>query len=243
MKDVRNFMKKAAALLLALMLVFTCEGISVRAAETGSSDPSKYNYNTYTYTVTDYSTVIKGSKSEIEVDCYFMGLKLPGKTKAVKKINKALNNIAAEIFDPEQILSYGEEFGEELVEDYCKHIYDMISSWVVYNDGKNISVVFKRDWYAGGVENLYYDGYTFNLKTGKRADITKITGLSLKEIKNRLIAMIPAEEALDENFTDLKAMKASDFNFYLKNGNICVVTFPPYSVCGGGYFREYEIKY
>ena len=124
-------------------------------------------------------------------------------------------------------------------------LYDRVRTWVTYNDGKYLSVTLSREAWTGGVENAWATGYTFGLKTGKPVPITKATGWSLEQIKQRLSDNMKADgDAYDDHsFQTLSNMKEEDFHYSLKEGNICIVTFEPYEIGFGGWFRTFEFEY
>ena len=237
-----------AIVILSVLLAFSGIGTVKTHAAGTSEDAEPYKSFNYSLIVTDYSTTIKGSKSTIPVKTYYMRLELSGKDAASKKINKALKKIAKS-YDPANIISIANAMSEEYEAPkdtvYAdRTLYDYTDSQIVYNDGQYLSVTVSRYWMAGGVGNTYNNGYTFDLKTGKRASITKITGMSLDDIKTRLISNIAADGDGESYTADtINNMKASDFRFYLKDGNQCVVTFEPYEVSFGGWCREYIIEY
>ncbi|MCR5684507.1 MAG: DUF4163 domain-containing protein [Lachnospiraceae bacterium] len=244
-----SLLRRIAAFVLAAALVLGTAGKldAYAAAAAVTKDPGRYNSNTYIYTVTDYSTRFTGKGSTIDVQCYYQMLQLPGKDKASKKINKILKNLAKG-FDPDSVLSIAEMDAEnrELGADEVEIYSDYSISSVTYNDGRYLSNLIYRYWYAGGVSNIFNDGYTFDLKTGKRAKITDVTGWSLKDIKDRIIANIEADGEFSEEDPYKEVVngkKAADFNFYLLPGRQCVVTFAPYELGWGGWYREYIIEY
>ena len=233
-KTIKSILTKAAFALLMILAISFTGGRDIQAAE-------KYASKTYKKTIVDYSTKIVGTMSTVKVKTYYELLQLPGKTKAVKKINKTLKNLSKN-YNPEDILSVALELSNDY-DSFMGELCDYTNSNVVYNDGKYMSVVLEREWWAGGVSNSFYTGYTFDLSTGKRASITKITGKSLKEIKERIIANICANgEEIDFTAETINALKESDFRFYINSDDQCVVTFEPYEVTYGGWFREYIIE-
>ncbi len=238
-----KLLKRTAAVLLTLVIACSGAQVGTFAAEKGTTDAGKYNSNTYTYKVKDYSTVIKGAKSNIAVDCYYSVLSLSGSGKAVKKINKFFKNLSKN-FDPETILGYAESMAEEGGIDPNMTLYDTNRAWVTYNDGKYISVSMERYWYAGGVSNTFHDGYTFSLKTGKRALISKVTGIAFDQIKEKVIADVSEKFVIDEmTKAFLDSIKESDINYYLTNDGHCAITFQPYDVGQGGWVYEYSFEY
>ncbi|MCR5322649.1 MAG: hypothetical protein K6E85_05220 [Lachnospiraceae bacterium] len=243
---MKNFVKKSVpAVLLTLALLFSfSERTSALAAEKGTTDAQKYNSNTYTYVVEDFSRRITGEAMTVDVDCYQMRLSLTGYGKAGKKINKILKAVCLTdpgfVFEPAEEYANSGYFAESSLE-----LYNRVRSWVTYNDGKYLSVAVSGESWAGGVENTFNTGYTFSLKTGKLVPVTKVTGLSLEQIKKHISDKMTADgDEYDEtSFKYLEGMKASDFRYYLNDSNTCVITFGPYELSFGGWFRTFEIKF
>ncbi len=236
------------AVLAALALIISFSGMNIskaQAAQTGTADPQKYNSHTYTYTVEDFSTTITGKKRTVDVKCYYMVPSVSGYGKAGKKINKQLKSLfyvdADHLFEIAESVADEESdlFGER--PEFC----DKTGSWIEYNDEKYLSVsISKESWY-GGVSNTFLTGYTFDLKTGKAVSITKATGLSLKKIKKEISEAMKAKEDEydDTSYEYLDGMKAADFRYYLTKDDTCVVTFDPYELSFGGWYRSFEIKF
>ena len=241
-------MKRSVKLVIAAVLVFVLalSGIGAKgayAAEKGTTDAQKYNSNTYRYIVEDFSRRVDGSVKSVNVECYSMRLELTGYGKAGKKINKQLKSIIT--VDPDQVFGYAESDADEFPWEETTTYYDRVNSWVTFNNGKYLSLTVSRDTWFGGVENTFLTGYTFSLKTGKPVPITKATGWSLEQIKKRISDNMLADgDEYDENsFKYLDGMKESDFRYYLKDANTCIVTFGPYELGYGGWSRTFEIEF
>ena len=241
---MKSVLKKGAAIVLAMVIAFAgMSSVGAQAKEEGTKDAQKYNYDTYKYVVQDFSRRVTGQKSTVDVECYSMRLELSGYGKAGKKINKFLKTVVA--CDPDPVFDYAEFDADNSVLEKIETYHDRVGSWVEYNDGKYLSVTVSRDtWYGGAVENTFLTGYTFDLKTGKAVPITKATGWTLKQIKKRISDNMKADGGyFEENFAYLESLKASDFRYYLKDGNRCYVTFGPYEIGAGGWFRQFDFEF
>ena len=192
----------------------------------------------------DYSTTFEGKGGKIDVAAYVSRLYLVGDSAAYSKINKALKKLSNS-YSPDNIYSYAQSDTEQ--NDAAKRsdtYHDTVDAVCTYLGKKYISVALCSNWYAGGVSNTGVAGYVFNLKTGKRAYITKVSGKSLDYIKERLIANIHADgEFEDFDFEPvIKDRAEKDFSFYINEDGLCVVTFAPYELGWGGWTREYVIE-
>ena len=192
----------------------------------------------------DYSTTFEGKGGKIEVQAYASRLYLVGDNAAYSKINKALKKIS-DSYSPDSIYSYAES--DATIADAAKRsdtYYNTVDAICSYCGKKYISVVFGSNWYAGGVSNVGVKGYVYNLKTGKRAYITKVSGKSLDYIKERLIGNIHADgEFEDFDFESvINGLTEKDISFYINDDGLCVVTFEPYQLGWGGWSREYIIE-
>lgn len=193
----------------------------------------------------DYSKTYQNGEFAINTECLLDYVQLKGSSTAIKKINKQIKALA-KAYKP---------LVNELVEDYQDEItwnedlYDNCSIGVNYQDKKFINIYRSEQYYGGGVVNTFYSGYVYSLKTGKPVPITKVTGMSLKKIKKNLIKQIKASGEFDDEFSEkiyepqINGMKAEDFSYFINGDNSVTVTFEPYALGWGGWFREYTIKY
>lgn len=241
MFNFRGFIRRVAAVALALVISFAGSGAAAYAKTTGTTDAEKYNSYSYNYKVKDYSTTFTGTQTSIDVECYYETFSMSGSGKAVKRINKFFKNLAKG-FNPEDILEYAEMYADDQNAEDGMTYYDTNKAWVVYNDGKYISVTMDRYWYAGGVNNIFHDGYTFALKNGKRASVTKITGLTMDQIKEKIRDYIRDFGTMDELVTSyIDGLTATNINYYLTKDKQCVLTFAPYTIGNGGQACELVI--
>ena len=240
---MKSVLKRGAAIVLAMVIAFAgMSSIGAQAKEAGTKDAQKYGSSIYKYVVEDFSRRVTGQVSTVDVECYAIRLELSGYGKAGKKINKFLKTVV--VCDPDYVFEFAELDANESVIEYAEPYHDRVRSWVEYNDGKYLSVTVSRETWNGGVENTFHTGYIFDLKTGKAVSITKATGWTLKQIKKRISDNMKADGGYsEENFAYLESLKASDFRYYLKDGNRCYVTFGPYEIGAGGWFRQFDFEF
>lgn len=110
-----------------------------------------------------------------------------------------------------------------------------VTAEVTHNADGIFSVKLTRDWYAGGVRNLDYDGMTFDLGSDRAVTLTELFPEEADVIITRLktltwveLSAMYGEIADAEMWDKLQAYEAEDFLFYIQNGEL-ILTFPTYS--------------
>ena len=163
---------------------------------------------------------------------------LIGTSKAVKKINKVLKaGYTASQKEKDNLWDYVKTDSKDDAANR-KIVYELTSTCKVrYNQKGYISFSYDHYWFAGGVSNIWTDGMTFDLKTGKKLGISDVVSGSntkirrrdsLRNMKKRMVSLEHLGSA-----EILKDTKMKDFQFYLnKDGNV-VVCFGPYQPGGG----------
>lgn len=159
----------------------------------------------------------------------------------------------------EAIISYEKQNAEELEEilkeyadfEYNPHYaYESLLSPVYYFDSRYLSFYQEDDDYSGGAHGqLYREGYTFDLQTGKRLELKDVIGNDEEEVKDIVTEYFTAylaenadafwEDAMDvvENGVTLES------DFYLQEEGVCFY-FPPYALaCFAAGFQEVTIPY
>ena len=162
---------------------------------------------------------------------------LQGTSKVVKKINKALKAGYTESQkDKEKLWNYVKDNSKD---DAMNRdvVYELTSTCKVrYNQKGYISFSYDHYWFAGGVSNIWTDGMTFDLKTGKKLSVSDVVSGSNTKIRKKILAKYEKKNGeLGTLGQDeiLKDTKMKDFQFYLnKDGNV-VVCFGPYQPGGG----------
>lgn len=197
------------------------------------------------YEKIDRSKTFKGSASTIKVKNYYKYVQLEGDTAAIKAINSSIKKYAkAAMKNPSGLLDYVEDDVE--YREYDDIYYDCYSQKVTYQSKDVISISTTYTWYAGGVSNTGLYGCVYDLNTGK--EIKKITALtketSIVKLRKTIVKKALASDSnltREEVESVVNQKKATDFDFYLnKNGNV-VVTFGPYELGYGGWFRSFTL--
>lgn len=155
----------------------------------------------------------------------------------MKKINKALKAGYTESQkDKEKLWNYVKDNSKD---DAMNRdvVYELTSTCKVrYNQKGYISFSYDHYWFAGGVSNIWTDGMTFDLKTGKKLSVSDVVSGSNTKIRKKILAKYEKKNGeLGTLGQDeiLKDTKMKDFQFYLnKDGNV-VVCFGPYQPGGG----------
>ena len=235
-RKMKKAVKVMALMLCLVMAVSVLEHVGVSAKDR----------TPVTIIKEDYSEAVKGVAGRIDVVCYRERLSLAGKTKAVKKINKAVKKLANK-YGIDQVFEYAEERVADKypIDDAYNVYYDTVDCAQTYNDGKIVSVRTFRVTNFGGVTNYLYANGTYDLKTGKSVKITKASGKTLDYIKKRLVGNINAdfgEDVTEEAVSYVNSMKESQFMYYVNDDGLCVVCFDSYDLGLGAAWYEYIIE-
>ena len=227
--------RKMSVLALCLAAVLTITGLSAGKVQASPKVYTGNNQNNISYLTIDYSESCKTGK--IKGKYTYTMPALQGTSKVVKKINKALKAGYTESQkDKEKLWNYVKDNSKD---DAMNRdvVYELTSTCKVrYNQKGYISFSYDHYWFAGGVSNIWTDGMTFDLKTGKKLSVSDVVSGSNTKIRKKILAKYEKKNGeLGTLGQDeiLKDTKMKDFQFYLnKDGNV-VVCFGPYQPGGG----------
>lgn len=222
--------RKMSVLALCLAAVLTITGLSAGKVQASPKVYTGNNQNNISYLTIDYSESCKTGK--IKGKYTYTMPALQGTSKVVKKINKALKAGYTESQkDKEKLWNYVKDNSKD---DAMNRdvVYELTSTCKVrYNQKGYISFSYDHYWFAGGVSNIWTDGMTFDLKTGKKLSVSDVVSGSNTKIRKKILAKYEKKNGeLGTLGQDeiLKDTKMKDFQFYLnKDGNV-VVCFGPY---------------
>lgn len=159
---------------------------------------------------------------------------LKGSSKAVRRINSALKKGYSASLKTKKNLWRNAELGKET--SYKDTYFTETSCKVTYNKRGLISFRFHHQGYGGGTYNGWTDGMTFNLKTGRKLNVSDVMEGSKNTIKQTIINKYLYEfpEAAYDSYAqeEIYRTKISRFQFYLQNGKV-IVCFGPYQPGGG----------
>ena len=235
---MKKVFTKIFGLILAMVLVVTASGFENVSA---ASDYEPYGY---VRKVNDKTKTFIGEKGKIVAECFCESFKLHGFKKGIKKINKALKKIAS-AYDCSDLYENARIFAEESAESNV--FYNTINADVTYCDQEYFSVTFLSQWYAGGVSNINLNGIVFDINTGKKVSVTKLTGKKWNDIKNMLVKKIVDSgefEGMEDDVVETfrKELKESDVPYYINSKGKVVMIIPEYTEpFYGGWYREYVL--
>ena len=224
-------MKKITSIILclSLLLLSACSASNVDAMSSAK----------YTKQTIDQSVKYGNAKGEV----YYQRIQLKGENKASNKINKAIQKDCNKLLKS-RLAREIKEFTKNYPKEKNTYHWRAKSS-VKYNKKSVISIRVQTEWWEGGVSNTDRYGLNYSLKTGKKLHVNEVCKKSkkrikkilYKSIKNRVKKQQEDERALKE----IKKKKVKKLNFYIKkNGNV-IVTFGPYEIGAGGWYREYKV--
>lgn len=218
-------------ILTVLVLTAWCCTENTDAYASGISTADKYPYTIQKYTQ-NYG---KGKRVTGKYEYQLPQLK--GKTKAIKKINKALKKgYQASLKDKKNLAGYVNTSNQNSYITYKDAYVFTTVCKATYRKKGYISFSFHHEWYAGGVHNGWTDGMTFYIKTGKKVNVANVISGNAKTVKKKIIneyfKKFPGQNANAYARQELNNTKISNFQFYLENGNV-IVDFGPYQPGGG----------
>lgn len=191
-------------------------------------------------TTTKKVTDVNKKYGKITVQSYYKKVVLKGNSKAVKKINKAIQKDCKEFLKGSDLLvDYAKSD-----KAYCKYPTTYLNeavSKVTYNNKNVISIKVTTDWYAGGKYYTDEYGMTYSLKTGKKLTLNQVCSVSSSKIASTLKKKIKKEDAtLDTKKVTKNNVK--NMEYYLMPNKKAVVCFGPYELGWGGWTRTYTIN-
>lgn len=196
------------------------------------------------YTIKKYSKMYYGQNTTGK---YLFELPvLKGSSSAVKKINSSLKKLyQGSLEDRNRLKEYTESHTEPYANPGAEYYFTTTckASW---NKKGIVSFCFTSDWFAGGVSSTYHYGASYSLKTGRKLELTDvIAGGTSSKVKNKIIAQYAASYAAKGTYTaaqvkrEMKNYRLSQFNFYLKNGQV-IINCGAYAPMGGN--GEYTVR-
>lgn len=177
-----------------------------------------------------------------------------GDTDAADAINAYYDRVQVEysplnsavLEDLDQALAYSDDMSEFPYEDYT-------ACAVSRNDGEYFCVMNQYVWYAGGVMNSGMMGDVFDSATGRKLTVVDLyPDMSEEEVQEMLLGICQQyiNENPDEFFQEsdfgyssmdiISQYNVEELNFYMYDGKI-VLSFGPYEIGYGGWYREIEI--
>lgn len=174
-----------------------------------------------------------------KVESYYKNVVLKGKSKAIKKINKAIQKDCTKFIKSQSVKDLV-NYAKDSSYDECTYKYTA-SSKITYNQNGIISIKVYTIWYAGGVTNTDKYGMTFSLKTGKKLYLNQVCADKPEKIAAKLRTKILKEDP-QPDLRKVTKNNVKKMDFYLKPKNKVIVCFGPYELGSGGWYRAYTLK-
>ncbi|MCR5738014.1 MAG: DUF4163 domain-containing protein [Eubacterium sp.] len=182
----------------------------------------------------------------IKAEVGYQLVQLKGDSPAIKKINKALKKDYKKFMkgsNAKEVKSYAEETSKVSKEEDTYYWNE--TSSVKYNKNGVISIVISTQWYAGGVSNVDLYGLNFDVETGKKLYVNQVCGKSTKYIKNKLYKALKKSFEADADYEKVvdtvKNKRTKKIRFYIKKNGKVMVSFEPYELLYGGWYREFKV--
>ena len=190
----------------------------------------------YTKQTIDQSVKYGNAKGEV----YYQRIQLKGESESFQKINKDIQKDCDKFLNS-RLAKDIKEFTKNYPKEKNTYHWRAKSS-VTYNQKSIISIMVQTEWWEGGVSNTDRYGLNYSLKTGKKLRVDEVCDKPIMKvlynsIKNRVKKQQEDEGALKE----IKKKKVEKLNYYINNDGYVIVTFGPYEIGAGGWYREYKV--
>jgi hypothetical protein len=186
---------------------------------------------------------------------YFQYPKIEGNSDEITKINEVLESAMKTYMADERVEWLKDTtlycIDNKMFYDDDEQFYWKTDCKITYNTNSIISIRMDENWYAGGVSNEEYYGYTFNLKTGKTLTAVDVIGGTSKQVKSKVLSnakkefdKISNDEAREEVWKEVSAIinayNAKDFKFYLIPGK-ARICFDCYELNLGNSYHVFSV--
>ena len=245
-------MKKISIMLvicmLALMLFSACDSGNSPAPveetepaiteEVKETEPPVFDTN---YEIETIGEKDENENGEVIGDCHFQKVVFINPDEALAKINDEINEECNEFFSEGNGMGYEEYFSQltdeakvGLAEYPYLATYDVDS---VFIDDNYVSIIYKWEWFAGGVYNYGSTGLNFDLKTGEELDFEDLFANEAdarSAFENAVNAIIDEQsEAFFEDAKEtVKNYDLDDVKFSL-NGKFITIYIDQYEIAPG----------
>lgn len=166
---------------------------------------------------------------------------LEGRSAAIKKINKSLEKEYKKSLDSKETLQGTAKDVSKYTAKWKEPLYSTDKCKVTYNQRGIVSFRYYSEWYAGGVNNSYHYGLSYDLKTGRKLRLCDVVSGSTSQIKTKIWKQY--KKKYPHLLTKKGAMKIplSHWYFYLKNGKV-IISSGAYAPEGGNGERKITLQ-
>lgn len=183
-----------------------------------------------------YKTINKSYYADDGHKIYEIKLKRPiihGNKKSYKKINKYFKKLQNSYIKNLSDYIYIAKEDYKLRQENFDIEFIKSSINLVLQKGNTISFKETYKYYGGGPHGeCHINGYTYNIKTGKKVNISQVTKYGSK-IKSKIVAKFQKKvdanpnlyfnDSVTNSMEEVKNTKLKDFNYYLKDEYVYVI--------------------
>ena len=169
---------------------------------------------------------IQNESGETVVQWFFDKLVITDETPAAERINADMEENVSSFFDEsmrQQITEYAAIARDSAAD---KSFFNTAAGELSYNDDGIISARYTYNWFMGGVHNLNYDGFTYDLNTGEKLYLADLLPgseeeilRSVQEIYGKAVREYYGSDGLfDEAEETLETKPLDAYKFYVSDG-------------------------
>lgn len=203
---------------------------------------SKTTRHKAAYTIKRYSAQYNGSNGRVSAKYVYELPQLKGNSAFVRKANVSFRKAYRQSLNGKDSAFETAEYSDKNL-TYKDKYFTTTTCKVTYNKNGFVSFRFHHRWYIGGVRNIWTDGVTYDLKTGKKVNVTNVISGNKKIVKDKIINKYFTKFELrsESEYTAMLNIDVRKSYFYLQNGNV-IVCFGPYLPAGGIGSRKISLK-
>lgn len=225
-------------LFFSITMAIICCGLGILNVQ-AASKTTQYKA---AYTIKRYSARYKGSNGRVSAKYVYELPQLRGNSAFVRKANASLKKAYRQSLNGKKGAFETAEYSDKNL-TYKDKYFTTTTCKVTYNKKGFVSFRFHHRWYIGGVCNIWTNGVTYNLKTGKKVNVTNVISGNKKTVRNKIINKYFTKFELrsEDEYTAMLNLDVQKSDFYLENGNV-IVCFGPYLPAGGNASRKISLK-
>ena len=244
-KSIRNYLLVILALAVGLVICGCREkdaDVSIDKQETKVDETQIVELiDSAEYKFERIDESIQEESGNVAVAWYFDKLVIGNSTPAAAIINADMDEKSAEFFSDskkEEITGY---YNDHYNSEYGDQYLNTAEGAVAYNNAGVISVNYTYDWFMGGVHNINYDGFTYDLNTGEKLYLADLLDGSDAEILARIQNVYwegvtehyKPEELFEEAKETFEAKTLDDYKFFVGDGGEIYLIVDTYEFAPG----------
>ena len=150
---------------------------------------------------------------------------------AANKINAFFKTACEVFFEDLRFLKSVERmrtaYGEDELSSQDGQLFNTVTTEVTLFNNKIMSVMQTHDWMAGGVRDILYYGYVFDVRTGSELEVLDFLDCTQEEFEISLFTFVSEDNRCnmtpDELLSNYHVESSSEYEFFCDNENLYII--------------------